>query len=131
MRASGNLGPVVAMLADEVESLKKQLAEILPIKNVKYPAALHTMHRFCEAHPDSLVTVAVEIEDDLKALWQNALTLWIIQRVGCFLCFSGGVIGDGEPGRFECQCRISLASQSFVRSMLYLGGVQFLLRRSL
>jgi hypothetical protein len=78
VRASGNLGPAVAMLAYEVESLKKQLAEILPIKNVKYPAALHTVYRFCEAHPDSLVTVAVEIEDDLKALWQNALTLWII-----------------------------------------------------
>jgi hypothetical protein len=66
------------MFAYEVESLKKQLAEILSIKNVKYPAALHTMHRFREAHPDSPVTDAPEIEDDLKALWQNALTLWII-----------------------------------------------------
>lgn len=46
-----SLGPAVAMLADEVESLKKQSAEILPIKNVKYPAALHTAHRFREAHP--------------------------------------------------------------------------------
>jgi hypothetical protein len=36
------------------------------------------MHRFREAHPDSPVTDAPEIEDDLKALWQNALTLWII-----------------------------------------------------
>lgn len=63
-----SLGPAVAMLADEVESLKKQLAEILPIKNVKYPAALNTVHRFREVHPDSPVTVAPEIEDDLKTL---------------------------------------------------------------
>lgn len=55
-----SLGPAVAMLAYEVESLMKQLAEILPIKNVKYPAALNTVHRFCEVHPDSPVTVAVE-----------------------------------------------------------------------
>lgn len=68
VRASVNLGPAVATLAAEVESLKKQLAEILPIKNVKYPAALNTVHRFREAHPDSPVEVAPEIVDDLKTL---------------------------------------------------------------
>lgn len=68
VRTSVNLGPTVSILSEEVTELKKQIADLLPIKNVKYPAALHTVHRFREVHPDSPVTVAPEIEDDLKAL---------------------------------------------------------------
>lgn len=68
VKAGVNLGPTVAMLAEEVTTLKKQLAEILPIKNIKYPAALGTVAAFQDAHPNSPVEVAPEIVDDLKSL---------------------------------------------------------------
>lgn len=68
VRVGVNLGPTVAMLSEEVQTLKKQIAELLPVKQVKYPAALNTVCAFQEAHPDSPVEVAPEIIEDLNQL---------------------------------------------------------------
>lgn len=67
VKASMSLAPAVAVLSSEVEKLKRQVAELLPIAQVKYPAALRTVARFRDEHPDSAVVIPPEIVQDLNA----------------------------------------------------------------
>ncbi|WP_257202937.1 hypothetical protein [Corynebacterium cystitidis] len=56
----------VDYLFEELNKLRKQISDMQPVVEVKYPAALEAIGRFQQAHPDSSVIVAPEISSDLN-----------------------------------------------------------------
>ena len=60
-----NLRDVVDHLVEQMAEMQAELRAIKPIAHVKYPLALNTISQFQRLHPESDVSIPVQIRGDL------------------------------------------------------------------